>query len=170
MADRLLAFLLAIGLIAVPSTFAQTDRASAVLAQARTALGGDEALGAVKRLQAVGEFRRAIGEMEMEGELEILLETPDKLRRNEELTLPMGTMVRTEVLNGTDVWGDSNQRSMAHGGGHGIAIMMRGPGGDPDPARMKEMQLRIRRADLARFLLAWLLTSDATIAHAGIAE
>lgn len=166
---RILAFLLASGLSVVSSTFAHADRASAVLAQARKALGGDEALAAVKRLQADGEFRRTIGEMAMEGELEILLEPPDRLRRNEELTLPMGTMVRTEVLNGDDVWDDTNQRSMAHGG-HGMAIMTRGPGGDLDPARMKEMQLRMRRADLARFLLAWLLTSDATIAHAGIAE
>lgn len=76
-------------------------------------------------------------------------------------------MRRTEALNGSDVWDDSGQ----HGGmGHGMSIVMRGPGGDMDPERMKEMHRRMRRADLARYTLAWLLTTDAAIAHAGVAE
>src|SRR5688572_7307653 len=60
------------------------DRAAAVLAEARKALGGEERLAAVKAIRAAGEFRRSMGEMQMDGELEILLETPDKLRRNED--------------------------------------------------------------------------------------
>jgi len=146
---------------------AQADRAAAVLGEARKALGGEDKLRAVKTIEATGEFRRTFGEAQMDGELQILLETPDKFRRNEDVNMPGGgTMTRTEVLNGTEVWDDSAQR-----GGMGQAVMMmRGPGGDADPARIKEMQRRMRRTDLERFSLAWLLTSDAKVTHAGVAE
>ncbi len=144
------------------------DRAAAVLAEARKALGGEDRLKAVKAIQASGEFRRSMGEMQMDGGLEILLEAPDKLRRNEDLNMPGGAlMARTEVLNGDDVWDDSGQRG---GMGHGMAIVLRGPSGDVDPERVKDMQRRMRRADLMRFSLVWLLTTDAIVTHAGIAE
>jgi hypothetical protein len=110
--------------------------------------------------------------MQIEGDLEIVVEPPDKLRRNEELILPMGTMARTEVLNGDEVWDDSSQHGgMAHGGG----MMIRmgpgaGPGGAADPARLKELQRRMRRMELARFALAWLLLTEAHVSHAGVAE
>jgi hypothetical protein len=157
--------------LAPAHTFAQdtTARAVAVLADARKALGGEEKLRAVKTLQAAGDYRRSMGEMQMEGELELLVEAPDKLRRNEALGVPGGaTMVRTEVLNGTEVWEDSSQRGGM--GGH-IAMVMRGPGGrEMDEAQMKEMRRRARRADLSRYLLAWLLTTDDVVTHAGVAE
>jgi outer membrane lipoprotein-sorting protein len=146
----------------------QTDRAAAVLADARIALGGQERLNAVKTLQAAGDFRRSMGEMQMEGELEVLLERPDKLRRNEDITMPGGaTMTRTEVLNGDQVWDDSGQRG---GMGHGMAIVMRGPGGNLDREGISEMQRRMRRADLERYSLAWLLASDLPVSHVGVAE
>ena len=169
MAYRILAFTMAAGLVAAPA-LAQADRALTVLTEARKALGGEEKLNAVKTLQATGDFRRSMGEMQMDGDLEILLETPDKLRRNEEIEMPGGaTMARTEVLNGNEVWDDGGQRG-GMGMGHGMAIVMRGPGGDADPERMKEMQRRMRRTDLARYTLAWLLTTNATVTHVGIAE
>jgi hypothetical protein len=173
MTYTILALTMAVGLVAAPAVapaVAQADRAATVLAEARKAHRGEEKLRAVKTLEAAGAFRRSMGEMQMEGDIEILLETPDKLRRNEEMEMPGGaTMARTEVLNGNDVWDDSGQRG-GMGTGHGMAIVMRGPGGDLDPARMKEMQRRMRRMDLARYSLAWLLTSDAKVAHVGIAE
>jgi hypothetical protein len=145
------------------------ERAVSVLAEARKALGGAEKLAAIKTLQVVGNNRRRMGERDIEGELEILIETPDKLRRNEEMGIPGGpTIVRSEVLSGSEVWEDSS----THGGmGHGAVVMrMGGPGGDGDPERIKEMQLRMRRADLARFTLAWLLATDTAASYAGIAE
>jgi hypothetical protein len=155
----------------VPVALAQdtASRAAAVLAEARKALGGEDKLRSIKALQAAGGYRRSMGEMQIEGDLEILLEPPDKLRRNEEIVLPMGTMVRTEVLNGDEVWEDSSQHGgMAHGG----AMMIRmGPGGAAmNPERVKDMQRHMRRMELARFSLAWLLSTDAPAAHAGIAE
>jgi len=168
---HIMTFVLAIILsLAAADASAQADRAAAVLAEARKALGGEEVLRAVTRLQASGEFRRTMGEMQMEGGLEILLERPDKLRRNEEIEMPGGaTMARTEVLNGTDVWDDSGQRG-GMGMGHGVMMMMRGPGGDGDPERLKEMQRRMRRQELLRYSVAWLLAADAPVSYAGVAE
>ena len=145
-------------------------RAAGVLDLARRALGGEDKLRAVKTLQASGDMRRSMGEMQMEGELELLLETPDKLRRNETLGMPGGaTMLRTEVLNGAEVWDDNSQRG-GMGGGH-MQMVMRGPGGaNLDEAAMKEMRLRSRRMELSRYMLAWLLTTDAAVSHVGIAE
>jgi hypothetical protein len=153
----------------VQETFDPAGRAAAVLAGARKALGGEEKLRSVKTLQASGDFRRSMGEMQLEGELELLLETPDKLRRNEAIGVPGGaTMVRTEVLNGADVWEESSQRGGM--GGH-MMMMMRGPGGrEMTEEQMREMRRRTRRADLARHTLAWLLTTDAPITYAGVAE
>jgi hypothetical protein len=144
-------------------------KAASVLADARKALGGEDKLRAVKTLQAIGDVRRTMGEMQMEGELELLIEPPDKLRRNEAIAMPNGgTMARTEVLNGDDVWDDSSQRGGM--GGH-MAMIMRGPGGrEMNEEQMKEMRRRMRRTDLSRYTLAWLLTTDAPVAHAGVAE
>lgn len=143
-------------------------RAASVLADARKALGGDEKIRGVRTLQASGDIRRSMGEMQMEGELELLIEAPDKLRRNESIGVPGGAMmIRTEVLNGADVWDDSSQRGGM--GGH-MTMMMRGPGGNMDEAAMKEMRRRMRRADLSRFMAALLLTSEVPMTLAGVAE
>jgi hypothetical protein len=143
-------------------------RAASVLADARKALGGEEKLRSVRTLQATGDVRRSMGDMQLDGELELLLEAPDKLRRNESIGMPGGgTMVRTEVRNGTDVWDDSSQR----GGMGGHMMIMRGPGGrEMSEEQLKEMRRRTRRSDLARYMLAWLLTTDAAVTHAGVAE
>lgn len=144
------------------------DRAAAVMAEARAALGGPAALDTVTALQATGDFRRAMGEMEMEGELQVVLAMPDKLRRQEDIIMPHGpVMTRIEVLNGGEVWDDSTTRG---GMGHGPQIVLRGPGGNMDPERVKAMQLRMRRAEFARYALAWLLATDAAVTHAGVAQ
>ena len=143
-------------------------RAAAVLAEARKALGGEEKLRNVKTLQASGDLRRSMGEMQLEGELEVLIEAPDKMRREETIAAPGGgSMVRTEVLNGNEVWDDSSRR----GGMGGHMMVFRGPGGrEMTEDELKEMRLRARRVDLSRLMLAWLLTTDAAATHAGIAE
>jgi hypothetical protein len=150
--------------------FDAAEKAAALLAAGRTALGGDAKLGAVRTLWASGEWRRSMGDMDMQGELELLLEPPDRLRRNESTVMPNGgTMVRTEVLNGGEVWDDTSNRG-GMGGGH-IVTMMRGPGGrEMSSDEMNEMRRRTRRAELARYALAWLLTTDAPVSYAGTAE
>ena len=65
-------------------------KANAVLAEARKALGGEDKLAAVKKLQVNGTTQRANGNFNLEGDTEIFLELPDKFRRNESLTLGGG--------------------------------------------------------------------------------
>jgi len=72
---------------------AQTEDAAkgaSLLAEARRALGGEDKLAAVKRLQVKGEMRRGQGNLTLEGDTEVFLEPPDKFRRNESLSLGPG--------------------------------------------------------------------------------
>ncbi|MBI4265112.1 MAG: hypothetical protein HY657_12120 [Acidobacteria bacterium] len=100
--------------------------------------------------------------------MEILIEAPNRFRRNEQLELFRGALIlRTEALDGDEAWDDSSTR----GAGDARIVIQAGPrGAGADPARLREAQLRARRADLARYLLAWLLRSDAPAAHVGAAR
>ena len=152
------------------------EKGAALLAEVRAALGGEDRLRAIKTLDVRGDFKRLAGQMTVEGELQIRLELPDKLRRDEDLSLPGGgpAIVRTAVLNGATVWDENSgggRMFMGRFGGGGAR------GGDAqggraqiDPARLEEAQRRARQTDLARFALIWLLMTDAPVAWIGIAE
>jgi hypothetical protein len=174
------------------------DRAkgASLLADARKALGGEDKLAAITRLQVKGEMRRGQGNLTLEGDSEVFLEVPDKFRRNESLSLgPGGPGVdRVEVLNGNEVWEENSGgggrigRGGGFGGGGGdfgggrggdVGGFRRGGqngGGDQaaapniDPERLKELQLRNRRAEVARLLLAFLLATDSPVAWVGTAQ
>lgn len=164
------------------------NKGAALLAEVRAAVGGAARLDAVKSLDVRGEFRRMAGQNTISGELQVRIERPGKFRRDEDLTLPGGgpAVVRTEVLNGTDVWDENSggpgfggRILIGPGGGRGGGAPGTGAGrGDGqgrrraalDPAQLAERQRRARQADLARLLLAWLLTTDAAVTWAGTAE
>ena len=180
---------------------AQTEdvaKGASLLGEARKALGGEDKLAAVKRLQVKGEMRRGQGNNTLEGDTEVLLELPDKFRRNESLSIGpgLGGIDRVEVLNGNEIW-DQNSGGSGRfgrggfGGGGGdfggarggdFGGFRRGGGGgqqngdaDPraqgiDPERLKELQLRNRRAEVSRLLLAFLLTTDSPVAWVGTAQ
>lgn len=146
----------------------------ALLAEARKAIGGDDRLRAVKTLDVRGDFKRMAGQTNIEGELQIRIELPDKLRRDEDLSPPGGgpAIVRTEVLNGTTVWDENSGGGffVRRGGGDGGRG---GPGGraaNLDPAQIEEAQRRARQTELARFLLAWLLVADGPVTWVATAE
>jgi len=161
-----------------PSVLAQDPgKGAALLAEARRAIGGEERLLGVKTLDVRGAFKRAAGQFNMGGELQIRIERPDKLRRDEDLSPPGGgpAVVRTEVLNGTEVWEENS--------GRGAFITRFGRGGDAgrggpdgggraaaDPARIQELQRTARQAELARLMLAWLLAADGSVTWVGTAE
>jgi hypothetical protein len=91
------------------------QKGASLLAEARKAIGGDDKLRAVKTLQSKGVYKRTAGNNTQEGDVEILIELPNKYRRNELSGFAGGpTQERVEVLNGDDVW-DIN----AAGGGFG---------------------------------------------------
>jgi hypothetical protein len=158
-------------------------RGAALLAEARKAVGGEERLRGVKTLDVRGDFKRLAGQTTIEGQLQVRVELPDKLRRDEDLSPPGGgpAIVRTEVLNGSTVWDEAPGgrggmfvfRGGGAGGGRGGAG--RGdaqPGGRAqiDPAQLEEAQRRARQTELARFMLMWLLAADGEVAWIGTAE
>jgi len=163
-----------------------TAKGVALLGEARKAVGGEDKLAAVKRLQVKGEMRRGQGNTTLEGDTEVFLELPDKFRRNESLSLgPGGPGVdRVEILNGNEVF-DQNSGGVGRfgrgGGDFGGGRRGGFGGGQPgdanqagaqgiDPERLKELQLRNRRAEVSRLLLAFLLTTDSPVAWIGTAQ
>jgi hypothetical protein len=165
----------------VPALVAQdASKGEALLAEARRALGGEEKLKSIKTLDVRGDFKRVAGATTIEGELQVRLEAPDKLRRDEDLSLPGGgpAILRIEVLNGSTVWEDIS------GGGGAFVRLGRGGRGDAgagadtggggraaiDPAQLEEAQRRARQAELSRFMLAWLLSVDGPATWVATAE
>ena len=166
-----------------------TTRGAALLAEARKAVGGEDKLAAIKRLQVKGEMRRGQGNITLEGDSELFIELPDKFRRNESLTLgPGGPGIdRVEVLNGNDAWEENSGGGGGRGGfGRGGDFGGFAPGGfgggqagDPnaqgrgqaiDPERVRELLRRNRQSEVARLLLGMLLMADSPVAWIGTAQ
>jgi hypothetical protein len=108
-------------------------RGGMLLAEARKALGGEDKLAAVKRLQVSGTFLRSTGpDQIVDGDFDIFIELPDKYRRDEITGFAGANVERTEAVNGGDVWdassgGLTGGRGFPGGGGFG-----RGGGGGGD--------------------------------------
>lgn len=154
-------FVLALALTGWGHATAETrpaaSRAEEVLAKARAALGGEEKIRAVRGLSVKGKYRRVVGERDTSGENEIDLLLPDKYMRTESFVVPgMGTSVsNTRAVNGAEYWTD--------GGGRrgGNMIVLRGDGRELTKEELEEAhkrQARLMRAEMARFVLALLLT------------
>jgi outer membrane lipoprotein-sorting protein len=177
-------------------------KGAALLAEARKAIGGEEKLAAVKRLQVKGDMRRGQGNVTLEGDSEIFLEPPDKFRRNESLGMGLGGpgIERVEILNGNEVidentggsrggfarggdfgggrggsdfggdfGGFRGRRDGGGGGAAGTGDAQRGRG-QIDPERLKEAQRRARQTEVARLLVAMLLSTSAPVAWIGTAQ
>ena len=165
-------------------------RGAALLAEARTAIGGEDKLRAVKTVQANGKFKRGGGGSTLDGDFEVFIETPGKYKRHEETGTAGGPIgERTEVLNGAQTWDETSNGFPAgrgffgrgrFGGGApdgaaaGDAAGRAGggrAGGQPiDPERLKDAQRRQRQSELARLMLVWFLTTDAPVSWVGTAE
>ena len=104
-----------------------------LLAEARKALGGDDKISAIKRLQISGTFLRSTGpDQVIDGDFDVFIELPDKYRRDEITGFAGANVERTEALNGTEVW-DNSSGGLTAGrgfGGGGFPRNGRGGGGD----------------------------------------
>src|SRR5512139_921516 len=83
-----------------------TVKGAALLAEARKALGGEDKVTAIKRLQVSGVSKRAQGGQTLEGDLSLFIELPDKYKSVEEISLPGGaiTVTRTQALVSGQIW------------------------------------------------------------------
>jgi hypothetical protein len=128
--------LFAAGLLTSQQSARAQDAAkgASLLAEARKAIGGDDKLAAIKRLQISGTFLRSTGpDQVIDGDFDVLIELPDKYRRNEITGFAGANAERTEALNGTEVWDDSSgglTQGRGFGGGGGFPRNGRGGGGD----------------------------------------
>jgi hypothetical protein len=152
-----------------PNVSAQdaAGKAQQLIEQARKALGGEK-LKSLNSLSATGSLRRKMGQMEMSGELQIDLLLPDKMMRVETMAMMGGVeLTRMETVNGNTVWTDQQT-----GGGGGGMVMIRRPGGDTPHGQA--MQQNAVRAESARTMLGWLLTTLSSFpveySYAGEAE
>lgn len=160
---------------------AADDKAGELLAAMRQALGGDK-VEAVKTLSANGEFRRIMGEREINGDLTVEMAAPDKFKRTEDMGIPGGPAVsRVTTLNGTEFWEDTTNR-----GGGGGGFMRFGPGGpggpggprgpngqgpsEEDRQRWRQMQQRRLAGEMHRDLLMLLGRTTAPASYVGEAE
>ena len=143
-------------------------RAAELISKAREAIGGNEKLKTLQGLHASGTYRRVLGDREMSGDVEYEILLPDRIRRTETMSpMPGMEMTRIDVLNGTQIWSDSQ----SSGGGGGM-VMIRRPGAE-NPQAQTAYENSVR-ADFARQILGLLLTTIPSIplnfVYAGEAE
>ena len=88
-----------------------------LLAEARKALGGDDKLAAIKRLQVSGTFLRSTGpDQVIDGDFDVFIELPDKYRRDEITGFAGANVELSEILNGDQV-ADQSSGGLTGGGG-----------------------------------------------------
>src|SRR5687768_3183820 len=116
---------------------ADDARAQEILKQARTAIGGEEALQKIQTLEIKGEYRRIFGEREMAGDRELSVQLPDKYLVEDAMSAGglSTAMINTRGLNGEQAWSGSS-------GGGAMIIRMGGPGGQQATPEQVEAMLR----------------------------
>ena len=131
-------------------------KANSVLAEARKALGGEDKLAAVKRLQVNGTTKRANGNFNLEGDTEIFLELPDKFRRNESLTLGSGGGAPRSNAKRFSTAPSFRPRSAATSAVAVVALaaVLRGGGGAGARWPWRGLRLRRRRSVCVSFSVA----------------
>jgi len=172
-----------------------TAKGAALLAEARKALGGADKFKAVQRLEAKGKSARALGNNNIQGDFEYQLELPDKFRRKEVLGFSGGDrgggggVDVIQILNGASVIqrADFQQQNAAIGGFDGdggggnrggrgrgnmnLAALLGGPNTEGlDPQTKQEVEHKTVASEMARMLMAFLVTTSEPIAWIGIAE
>jgi hypothetical protein len=146
------------------TTVAQDQaKAAEVLAAARQAIGGAK-IESLTSMSVHAGVQRNIGNFQMTGDLELLVEMPDKFMRSESSTTSMASMTNTSGFNG-----DKPLKAAAIPGllpGGGMVIRMGGPppgmvaaGEKPTPEQQQQIDrqmVRSARFDISRLLLGWL--------------
>ena len=162
----------------------EAGRAAEVLALARKAIGGGK-LDTLKTFSVESAVQRNLASMQINSDVEIYLELPDKYARVENTSGGHGMVVAGGGTTGFN--GDRPlQKPNAAGPGGGMIIRM-GPGGGgpmpggpvekPTPEQLEQMSrtmLRSSRTEASRLMLGWFAmahpASQVTYTYAGEAE
>ncbi|HEX5109102.1 MAG TPA: hypothetical protein VFV95_11670 [Vicinamibacterales bacterium] len=169
-----------------------TAKGVALLAETRKALGGEDKFKAVQRLEVKGKSARALGNNNIQGDFEYQLQLPDKFRRKEVLGFSGGGdrggggVDVVQILNGASVVqrAEFQQQSSLGGfedgggnrGGRGrgnmnLAALLGGPNTEGLDAQTKQdVEHKAVASEMARMLIAFLVTTTEPIAWIGIAE
>lgn len=168
-------------LLEIPVAARQEDtKAASVIANARKAIGGRK-LDALKSLSVEGAVQRNVGTFQMNADVELLFEMPDKYMR---VDTPQGGMVSVGATMGFN--GDRPLKAAAAPGiGPGGAMMIRmgpagampGPTEKPTPEQQQQIDravVRSSRQELSRLMLGWFGAAhpslNARYTYAGEAE
>ena len=157
-------------------------KAASILAESRKALGGDDKIAAIKTLEIKGTARRGAGDVNIEGDMTIVMERPGKYLRKEQIFLGNGGIDVVEGLNGGESWdeqkfsggmnfddgGDGGRRGGGGGRGGGAPGQTPAAGAAPDEAA-RQAALAARQSEVARIALALFLTTDQPVKHTGTA-
>jgi hypothetical protein len=169
-----------------------TAKGAAILAEARKALGGEDKFKAVQRLEAKGKSARALGNNNIQGDFEYQLELPDKFRRKEVLGFNGGDrgggggVDVVQILNGAtaiqradfqqqnnlgNFEGEGNRGGRGGRGNMNLTALLGGPNTEGLDAQTKqEVEHKAIASEMARMLIAFLVTTKEEIAWVGIAE
>jgi len=161
----------------------EAGKAAEILAQARQAIGGG-AIDSLKTFSVQSSVQRNFASIQLNSEVEVLLDLPDKYARVETTDGGPGM-----VIAGGGVVGFNGDRSLQKAGpggmpGGGMIIRMGGggplPGGSgekPTPEQLEQMSkaaVRSSKAEASRLMLGWLAmahpAAHATYTYTGEAE
>ena len=150
-------FSLAMALGSVAARMEGDTKAAQILAQARAALGGEKNLAKVQGLSFTGSYERTLGDRQLDGELTIDLQLPDRMLRTETMN-PVGdmTIVVEQGINGEKLL--RNQRTL--NGPPGAIVRIAPP---PPNADAEAQAVRNARAEMTRTVLALLLASPPSL-------
>jgi hypothetical protein len=188
MNDRALApfALAAVIAFAQPIAFSaqETGKAAEILTAARKAIG-DKKLDALKTFSVQSDLQRNLASMQLNSDVEIVLELPDKYLRSE--TPSSGGMI-VAAAGTTGFSGDRPLQKANAGGmpaGGGMVFRMGGPAGSlpggssekPTPEQLQEMNrmlVRSSQTEASRLMLGWFAMAHPSInaqyTYAGEAE
>src|SRR5215471_3766164 len=150
----------------------EAGRAGEILAAARKAIGGGK-LDSLKTFSARCAAQRNIGGMQMNSDIDVYLELPDKYARVETLNVGPGMMVSGGGATGFN--GERVLQKVGGGpGGGGMVIRMGGGGGalppadKPSPEQLEQLRtsaLKGSKSEASRLMLGWFAMAH-PIAHA----
>jgi len=141
----------------------EAGKAAGILAAARKAIGGGK-LDSLKTFTAQCQAQRNVGGMQLDSDVEVYLELPDKYARVENMNGGPGMMISgggTTGFNGPQLL----QKIGAAAPGGGMVIRMGGggplpssPAEKPTPEQLEQMKavaLRSAKTEVSRLMLGW---------------